>query len=88
LEALAAGTPFVMSDLPVLREIFQDTVLYAHDPESLASALQGSLDHPDPIRTATGRALAATHTWHAAARAHLALYENLPAGRPAARRPV
>jgi len=88
MEALAAGTPVVMSDLPVLREIFQDTVLYAHDPGSLAAALQASLHHPDPTRTAAGRALAATHTWHAAARAHLALYEDHLTGSPSARRPV
>ena len=75
LEALAAGVPVVTRDLPVLREVFGTTVRYGTDPSSLASAMRDSVARPDPRRRAAGRALAATHTWYAAARRHLALYE-------------
>jgi glycosyltransferase-like protein len=75
LEALAAGVPTVVSDLPVLREIFGDAVRYAADPPALARELTAALSAPDPARQATGRALARHHRWNDVARAHLALYE-------------
>ena len=75
MEALAAGVPVVVRDLPVLREVFGDTVGYGHDPASLASALLEAVTRPrDP---AAGRALAAAHTWDAAARRHLDFYRSL-----------
>ncbi|GAB3920525.1 MSMEG_0565 family glycosyltransferase [Kribbella albertanoniae] len=92
LEALAAGVPLVVSDLPVFREIFGPTATYAATPPALAQALQSALT-PDraptpPIsddalttsaadRRTAGRALAATYTWPAAAQAHLAFYKTL-----------
>ncbi|MFK4084710.1 MSMEG_0565 family glycosyltransferase [Kribbella sp. NPDC020789] len=94
LEALAAGVPLVVSDLPVFREIFGPTATYAATPTELAQALQAALDPaPDRVippaadgtlttsaadRRTAGRALAATYTWSAAARAHLAFYTSLP----------
>lgn len=48
LEALAAGVPIVLSDLPVFREVYQDAAVYALDytpqalVESLREVLQGS----------------------------------------------
>lgn len=72
MEALAAGVPVVARDLPVLREVFEDTVAFAHDPASIAASLASVLDAP-PAPEA-GRALAARYTWDAAARAHLAFY--------------
>ena len=77
LEALAAGVPTVMSDLPVLREVFGGTVRFGADPPGLAAALRAALDAPDPRRRAAGRALAQSHSWDAAARAHLDLYLRL-----------
>jgi glycosyltransferase-like protein len=76
MEALAAGTPVVVRDLPVFREVFGDAVRYGTGPESLAAALRAAIDQPDPARTARGRRLAAAHTWSAAARAHRQFYRS------------
>ena len=76
MEALAAAVPVVLRDLPVLREIFGDTVRYGTDPAGLATALRDSIARPDPHRRQAGRMLAASHTWHAAARQHLDLYQE------------
>ena len=78
MEALAAGVPVVARDLPVLREVFGDTVAFAGDVDGIADAL-GSALH-DPVDPLAGRALAASYSWSAAAAAHVELY-----GRP---RPV
>ncbi len=91
LEALAAGVPTVVSDLPVLREVFGDAVTFAADPAALAAALADAIDRPDPARRATGRALAARYTWAEAARRHLELYRSAgvpPAGRSPVRTSV
>lgn len=75
MEALAAGRPVVTRELPILREVFGDTVAYGSDPQSLAvqlcDALGGAVGRAD-----RGRALARSLTWEAAARAHLAFYED------------
>ena len=53
MEALAAGVPVVVRDLPVLREVFGDTVRYAADPAGLAAALaERAGGRPRPVRTA------------------------------------
>ncbi|HZE67105.1 MAG TPA: MSMEG_0565 family glycosyltransferase [Sporichthyaceae bacterium] len=78
MEALAAGVPVVTSDLPVLREVFGGAVRLAATPEDFAAALLDSLAVRNE-RIAAGRALAARHTWAAAARAHLALYGQVAA---------
>ncbi len=77
MEALAAGTPVVARDLPVLREVFGPTVRYGIDPAGLATAMRQAMTRRDPVREAAGRSLAATHTWHAAAQDHLRLYGAL-----------
>lgn len=76
MEALAAGVPVVARDLPVLREVFGDAVLFATDPTSIAAALANALAGRAPD-AALGRDLAAGYTWPAAARAHLELYRAL-----------
>jgi glycosyltransferase-like protein len=82
MEALAAGVPVVARDLPVLREVFAGAVRFASDDgagfaaafaDELAHVLAGG-DASAPARTAVGRALAASHSWDAVARAHLAAY--------------
>nr|WP_308129127.1 glycosyltransferase [Actinoplanes polyasparticus] len=78
MEALAAGIPVVVRDLPVLREVFGPAVGYGHDPSSLAAALLQAVKEPDPSRRDAGRALAAAHTWEAAARRHVEFYSSLP----------
>jgi glycosyltransferase-like protein len=74
MEALAAGVPLVVSDLPVFREIFRDAASYATGPEDLARHL---LAAPKTNRGARGRALAATYSWPAAAAAHLEFYSRV-----------
>ena len=63
LEALAAGTPVVASDLPVLREVGGSVVTYAEvgGPASFAAAMEAVLESPgDP---ASRRAQAEQFTW-------------------------
>lgn len=75
MEALAAGVPVVARDLPVLREVYGDTVAFADDVPGIAAALASQLAMPRP--PAPGRALAASYTWKRAAAAHLAVYRGL-----------
>jgi glycosyltransferase-like protein len=77
MEALAAGVPVVVRDLPVLREVFGTAVGYGADPPSLAAALLRSVKEPDPARRAEGVALAQRHTWATAAARHLDFYASL-----------
>lgn len=82
LEALAAGRPVVTRDLPVLREVFGDTVRYAADAAGFAAQFAAALT--DPGDPGPGRALAQSMTWDAAALAHLDFYARLTsaAGNP------
>ncbi len=81
MEALAAGVPLVASDLPVLREVFGAAAVFAADVPTFAAALARGLDRPrDPGRIRRGLALAAAHTWEAAAAAHLDVYDALVTG--------
>ncbi|MEX2289330.1 MAG: glycosyltransferase family 1 protein [Mycobacteriales bacterium] len=74
LEALAAGTPVVASDLPALREVGGDLVSYAPvgDAEGFAEALRQVLDEPGDA--SARRAHAADFTWARSAAAHRAAY--------------
>lgn len=77
MEALAAGVPLVVRQLPVTREIFNGAALFAEDVPTMAAAILQALNTPDRTRTAAGRALAGRHTWDAAAQAHLQFYALL-----------
>ncbi len=82
MEALAAGVPLVVSNLPVFREIFTGAARFADGPAELAAQLMAGLAEPDAddvTRSArvAGRALAARYTWSAAAQRHLKLYRSL-----------
>ncbi|MBS1691384.1 MAG: MSMEG_0565 family glycosyltransferase [Actinobacteria bacterium] len=48
MEALAAGRPVVARDLPVLREVFGDTVRYASDVRGLADGLVSAVGDRNP----------------------------------------
>lgn len=72
MEALAAGVPVVARDLPVLREVFADTVVYAHNTTAIAAGILNQLDLP--IHPGLGRELAESYTWDAAAAAHQRFY--------------
>ncbi|WP_069758157.1 MSMEG_0565 family glycosyltransferase [Streptomyces sp. LUP47B] len=77
MEALAAGVPLVVRDLPVLREVFGPAARFAATPEDLADQLGQALAHHDPVLRTAGRELAVRHTWSRAARRHLDFYRSL-----------
>ncbi|SFS96164.1 MSMEG_0565 family glycosyltransferase [Saccharopolyspora flava] len=77
MEALAAGTPVVVRDLAVLREVFGGAARFADGPEAFAAELGSALAWEDPDRREAGRELAAAHTWQAAAERHIAFYRSL-----------
>lgn len=81
MEALAAGVPLVVSDLPVFREIFSGAARFAAGPGALTAALLDGLTRPGPAARAAGQALAARYTWRAAAAEHLRLYRSLITSR-------
>ncbi len=81
MEALAAGVPVVTRDLPVFREVFGDSALFADDISGFAERYRDAIEQPDPDRAAAGRELAFRHTWKAAAQAHLDLYRELRTSR-------
>jgi glycosyltransferase involved in cell wall biosynthesis len=74
VEALAAGTPVVASDLPVLHEVGGTVTAYAEpgDPAAFAAALQQVLDDPgDPTAR---RRHGGAYTWARCAEATRAAY--------------
>jgi glycosyltransferase involved in cell wall biosynthesis len=73
MEALAAGTPVVARDLPVVREVFGDAVRYAADVTGIAAQLERVLESGTGGAEA-GRALAASYSWDAAAAQHERFY--------------
>ncbi|HEX4361946.1 MAG TPA: MSMEG_0565 family glycosyltransferase [Pseudonocardia sp.] len=94
MEALAAGVPVVLRDLPVLREVFGGAARFAATPEALADALAEALAHAPSLTSGeapsvtsgardmarTGRELAGRHTWAAAAEEHLRFYRRWLSG--------
>jgi glycosyltransferase-like protein len=76
MEALAAGTPVVTRDLPVLHEVFGDAVRYARTPSDLASELTAAMTS-GPLQLARGRRLATELTWAKAAEKHLDFYRRV-----------
>ncbi|MEU5046127.1 MSMEG_0565 family glycosyltransferase [Streptomyces griseorubiginosus] len=78
MEALAAGVPLVVRDLPVLREVFDGAARFATTHQDLAAELGAALTDDTPVRRERGRRLAAGHTWAIAAERHVAFYRSLP----------
>lgn len=79
IEGLAAGTPVVASDIPVLREVCGDAAVYAdpRDEAALARALLAALDPAGrDARVARGRERAARFTWRACAEGTLKAYAS------------
>jgi alpha-1,3-rhamnosyl/mannosyltransferase len=79
LEAMHAGTPVLVSDVPALREVCADAARYC-DPRDVASIARGltELAGVPPLREELrrrGRARSAAFSWEACARAHLQAYE-------------
>ncbi len=74
VEALASGTPTVVSSHPSLDEASGDAALRADpdDPDAFADALEAALDAPRGV----GEAHAARFTWRACGKALLAGYQG------------
>ena len=89
LEALAAGTPAVVSREPPFTEYLDERTACFVDPgsvESIAEGLKRTLsDGPFAARLrANGLRLSAQFSWSAVAEAHVLHYRALLAGRPPA----
>ena len=80
LEALACGTPVVVSDLPPLREVLGEQATYVPvgDVDALADALARAVadGRGDPAAQAARRAQARQHTWAECARVTMSAYEQ------------
>ncbi|SFQ64599.1 alpha-1,6-mannosyltransferase [Amycolatopsis arida] len=73
LEALASGTPVVVSASSALREIVRPACGAAVDDSApaFASAVTGLLERPEPVRRAAARARAEEFSWSASVRGML-----------------
>ncbi|MEJ3404083.1 glycosyltransferase family 1 protein [Rathayibacter sp. YIM 133350] len=84
VEAMSVGTPIVVSDIPIFREIGGAAALYVDpkDPKAIAAGIL-SLDAPGDWerRSLAGRTEAARFTWEGSARKLLALLEQTVAAR-------
>jgi glycosyltransferase involved in cell wall biosynthesis len=80
VEALATGTPVVVSDIPVLREVLGDQATYAPvgDSDALAAAIATTVKNGDggPAGRAKRKAHARRYTWAGCARSTLAVYQR------------
>lgn len=81
MEALSAGVPVVVNDLPVLREVFGGAAVIA-GPLGFADALSAAVDQPDPDRRDAGRRLARAHSWDTSAEQHELFYASLTSAPP------
>src|SRR5205823_3982993 len=81
LEAMALGTPVVISDIPALREVAGDAALAfdPHQPANLAEALTRMLDEDrlSSRMSAAGRQRARRFDWARTAEQTLAVYERV-----------
>jgi glycosyltransferase involved in cell wall biosynthesis len=84
VEAMRLGTPVVVSDIPIFREIGGDAALYfpADDPAALAQAI-GALERPGEWerRSAASVDTAARFTWSASAERLLEVLREVAAER-------
>lgn len=89
IEAMSAGTPVVVSDIPIFREVGADAAGYfpAEDPDAAAAAIR-SLEDPAVwrARSERGRQVAARYDWDASAGVLLDTLERVVRNRSAAPR--
>ncbi|MFF5285447.1 glycosyltransferase [Streptomyces sp. 62] len=83
LEALACGTPVVVSASSALPEVVGTAGASAADtPSSFATGVQGLLAIPEGVRRRAARARAEVFSWDRAVGAFLAAHDALPTPRP------
>ena len=86
VEAMQLGTPVVVSDTPIFREVGAEAALYfpPRDPKALAARIR-ELEDPAGwlARSAASRARAAHYDWDAGAAALLEMLERVVASRRA-----
>jgi glycosyltransferase involved in cell wall biosynthesis len=79
LEAMAAGVPVIASDLPVIRELAGDAILYpgGRDEAAWAEAIEALVGDPQLRRrlSEAGRSRAAMFTWDRTAEGTIRAYE-------------
>jgi alpha-1,3-rhamnosyl/mannosyltransferase len=75
IEAMASGTPVVLSADPALREVAGDAATYAADGD-LAGAVERALADSDSLSKA-GLERARAFTWEAAARSTAEVYREV-----------
>ena len=80
LEALACGTPVVVSAESALPEVAGDAGVSVAG-EDLAPGVHELLGRPDPARRAAARARAECYDWPTAVQAFLAVHESVVTGR-------
>ncbi len=82
IEAMSAGTPIVVSDIPIFREVGADAAEYfpAHDPDAAAAAIR-TLENREAwrARSTRGREVAARYDWDTSASALLEVLEQVGA---------
>ena len=90
LEAMAAGTAILASDLEAFRRVLDEgragALFPTGDPAALAAGLAALLDAPDRRRelAATGSRVVAAYDWPVVARQILDVYETVIAAEPGA----
>ncbi|MEU2244332.1 glycosyltransferase [Streptomyces sp. NPDC018338] len=83
LEALACGTPVVVSASSALPEVVGSAGAVAADtPEAFAEAVRGVLAVPEAVRRAGARARAEGFTWERSVAAFLQAHDALPSAGP------
>jgi glycosyltransferase involved in cell wall biosynthesis len=91
VEAMALGTPVVVSDIPVFREVAGDAGAYVA-PDDVGGFVRAVQELDDPVlweqRSAAARARAARYSWATSARLLLALLERLVAARDGSGKPL
>jgi glycosyltransferase involved in cell wall biosynthesis len=79
LEAIGVGTPAVVSDIPVFRELFEGAAEFVdpHSPDDIARGLAAALRGAPP----PAEPLLRRFDWRTAASRYVELIETLPGGR-------
>jgi glycosyltransferase involved in cell wall biosynthesis len=80
VEAVAMGCPYVVSDIPQLREVHEAVQFGAvaeREPEAFADALEALLEAPPSEAEAARERVRARYSWHALADRYLEAYAHL-----------